>query len=187
MATYVTDTTFWNQLNENIIIAAEQRNVEIKRRLCERDIRSAFFALPSRQRALLEKRIKDKKSLSETGKVLGVTKQSVWELEKNTYLTMLEFLFPPHRLSPSQTMPLVNAPCSDFRDVDEVLRGLPPGVIQRLRVNDCDTMDKLCAASPAQLISIKGIGDVALKKIVEAILIYRRCNPEYFIGEEDVD
>ena len=193
MSEYTNDD-FWLRLADKLISYGTGRyNVKKIKRLSTRAIKAHFYGLDPFLRRVLIQRYHKKKTLAEIGRELNMTPQGVRSHELKAYDTILKSaLRIPHplplqrKLSKNKT-PLIDEPCCDRRRIRNVLTELSPRIIGQLETGGYGTMKQLCRATPNNLKNIYGIGDVALRKIRQAVNSYHEHNSQFFRREKVID
>lgn len=175
------DKSFWIDLQTNAIACVE-RNGTISERpcFCEDKLKRAFYSLEGRYRNILLMRIDKKKTLVEVGSELNLTHTRVIALERRAYSLVYRHLIAEHRPLTWDEKPLIEAKCSDTRNIEDVMKTFSANMLQSLRDGNYRTMQQLCAASPRRLMELRWIGVATVKKIDAALNAYRQFNPEYF-------
>lgn len=129
---------------------------------------------------LLKKRLNEQKTLKQIGDELGKSYQRVWQIEQEVYEALVMELTNTTRVPHWKDKPLIKSPCCDQRSIEFALENVPTRTINYLKKGDYGTMDKLCRATPNDLLAIRGIGKNSLKQIEEAVKLFEQKYPQYF-------
>ena len=180
---YLKNKAFLQQVRDKIIsLVANRRDFDVNK-YSSLKIEDALRKLDKKRISIIIARLDKKKTLREIGAEQGFCHQRVYQLEQTAYQQIIATLEAPPPAPPEMSwedQPLTKAECTCFSDIASTLPWFCPGLINKLRENGYRKTADLCAATPKQLMTIKGIGQKSVVKIQHALLDYENRHPEDF-------
>lgn len=181
MYEYWHDKAFLKRLKDKIIARGTRMYSEAElSRFGNSEICYALSKLDERRLDVLIMKLVEKKTLKKIGSEFNIRHQRVWQLEQEAYQFIIATLLSMPNEALWEEKPLIATRCTSQVEIAMALKSLTPGVINCLKKNDYVHIDKLCSATPKNLMSINGIGWGTMKKIEQAVLNFKRQNPNYF-------
>lgn len=193
MYEYWCDKAFSKRLKDKIISRGTRMYSEAElSRFGDSEICIALSKLDERRLDVLIMKLGEKKTLKEIGsepkiwlqrerhESEPICHQRVWQLEQEAYQFIIATLLSMPNEALWEEKPLIATRCTSQVEIAMALKSLTPGVISCLKKNGYVHIDELCSATPKNLMSINGIGWSTIKKIEQAVLNFKRQNPNYF-------